>query len=120
MASAVEQLLTRLGDDDPFDYEVADLRALQLEAANERLETARAAMPLLDRRADDGSVKEIGTLDDIVPWSAARRPGPGACQWRSSPRPTVVIAAGVGPDGQSIRQRSHTGEVYPQRRYQHF
>lgn len=67
MVSSVEQLLARLRHDDPFDYRLDDVRPLQLEAANERFATARAVMPLLDRRADDGSVKQISGLEDIVP-----------------------------------------------------
>jgi len=65
--SAVEQLLSRVADDDPFDYETEDVRPLQLAAANERFEAARAVMPLLQRRADDGSIKQITALEDIVP-----------------------------------------------------
>lgn len=67
MVSATEQLLSRVHEDDPFDYDPADARLLQLEAANERFEAARGAMPLLDRRAEDGSVKQIAALEDIIP-----------------------------------------------------
>lgn len=67
VASAVEQLLACAEADDPFDYRLEDVRRLQLEAANERFEAAKAKMRILAQRANDASVKTIERLEDIVP-----------------------------------------------------
>jgi hypothetical protein len=67
IGSAVEELLKRIDDDDPFDYRLEDIEELRLAAANERLVSARSAMPLLDRRASDCGIWRIETVEDVIP-----------------------------------------------------
>jgi hypothetical protein len=67
MTPAVGELLARIDLDDPFDYRLSDVRALQLEAATERLEAARETMPVVSRRAADTSTKRFERLEDIMP-----------------------------------------------------
>ena len=54
MATALEQLLALRDAPDRFDTPPADLLPLQLEAANERLETRIGHIPLLKNRAEAG------------------------------------------------------------------
>lgn len=67
MSSSVQQLLATARTNDPFDYGPEQVRALQLQAANERLYAASAEMPLLRERASDASVEVIEKLEDIIP-----------------------------------------------------
>lgn len=67
MASAVERLVTLVGAKDCFDIEPTELRPLQLQAANERLEAQAQRIPLLANRAASGGVERIKQAGDLVP-----------------------------------------------------
>jgi hypothetical protein len=67
MTSASERLVELVGAKDCFDIAPAELLPVQLEAANERLQSQRASIPLLANRAELGGVNEIKQLADLVP-----------------------------------------------------
>jgi hypothetical protein len=67
MTSAVERLVGLVGADDCFDIAPADLLPVQLEAANERLQSQISDIGLLTNRAESAGVKEITDLADLVP-----------------------------------------------------
>ncbi|OBH54253.1 hypothetical protein A5682_23960 [Mycobacterium mantenii] len=67
MATAVERLVNLVGSDDCFDIAPAELLPLQLEAANERLQSQARPIPLLANRAESAGVKEIKRPGDLVP-----------------------------------------------------
>ncbi|HUL98076.1 MAG TPA: hypothetical protein VLU24_01295, partial [Mycobacterium sp.] len=59
MTSATERLVGLVGADDCFDIASADLLPVQLQAANERLQTQIGGIGLLANRAESADVKEI-------------------------------------------------------------
>jgi hypothetical protein len=66
--SAVDELLELATRDDPMlAADQADLPLLQLEAARERFAELRPRIRVLDQRAKDVGVSDIGKLDDLVP-----------------------------------------------------
>ncbi|MCV7411234.1 hypothetical protein AWC05_27940 [Mycobacterium florentinum] len=65
MTSATERLVQLVGARDCFDIAPAELLPVQLEAANERLQSQTECNPLLANRA--GAVKEIKRPADLVP-----------------------------------------------------
>src|SRR5262249_13201764 len=67
MASAVERLLNFTAEDDCFQTPPAELLPLQLEAANERLNSQLCKIRLLQNRAESGGVREIRKTADLVP-----------------------------------------------------
>jgi len=67
MSSALESLLARVTDPDPFGENVETLRPLQLRALTERLNERRAQIRVLDQRAREAGVDAIESLDDLVP-----------------------------------------------------
>lgn len=67
MPSALEQLLARRDADDRFDTPPAELLPLQMEAANERLATQIATIPLLRNRAEAAGISAVATPADLVP-----------------------------------------------------
>ena len=67
MTSATEQLVQLVGAKDCFDVAPDELLAVQLEAANERLQSQIQTIPLLANRAESGGVDEIKTPTDLVP-----------------------------------------------------
>lgn len=67
MTSATERLVQLVGADDCFDIEPTELLPLQLQAANERLQSQSERIPLLANRAESGGVKEIKQPADLVP-----------------------------------------------------
>ncbi|ADP79536.1 hypothetical protein [Pseudofrankia inefficax] len=67
MTSALEQLLRLRDADDRYDRPVEDLVPLQLAAANERLETRAARIPLLKNRLDSSGLTKITRSADLVP-----------------------------------------------------
>lgn len=67
MSSAVERL-TRLADaPDRFDIPLADLRASQIEAANERFQERKSAIKLLGHRAEETGLTAVRDHADLVP-----------------------------------------------------
>jgi hypothetical protein len=67
MVDAMSALVGRIDDDRPFDVDRAELEPLWIEAANQRLQQQRARIPVLDRLASAVGVREIASLDDLVP-----------------------------------------------------
>lgn len=65
--SAVEQLVAYATTDDPFRNAPDDLAELQLEAARERFAERRGQIRVLDKRAKEMGITEIGSFDDLVP-----------------------------------------------------
>ena len=67
MTSATEQLVGLVGAKDCFGVAPDELLAVQLEAANERLQSQIQTIPLLANRAESGGVDGIKTPADLVP-----------------------------------------------------
>jgi hypothetical protein len=67
MTSATEQLVQLVGAKDCFDIAPDELLPVQLQAANERLQSQIQTIPLLANRAESGGVDEIKTPADLVP-----------------------------------------------------
>jgi hypothetical protein len=66
--SAIDELLGLAAWDDPMlAADKTDLPALQLAAARERFAELRSRIRVLDQRANDMGVSDIGKLDDLVP-----------------------------------------------------
>ena len=67
MTSATEQLVELVGAKDCFDIAPAELLPVQLESANERLQSQTGDIPLLANRAESAGLKEITQPTDLVP-----------------------------------------------------
>jgi hypothetical protein len=67
MASALEHLLALRDSGDRHDISPAELLPLQLDAANERLQTRVGEIPLLKNRAEAAAVSSIDKPADLVP-----------------------------------------------------
>jgi hypothetical protein len=65
--SATARLVGLVGAGDCFDTAPADLLPLQLEAADERLQSQAHDIPLLANRAESSGVKQIRQAADLVP-----------------------------------------------------
>jgi hypothetical protein len=62
------RLLDMIEDPDAaYAMPAADLAPLQLKAAQELFAVRRKQIPLLAKRAEDAGIREIGSLDDLVP-----------------------------------------------------
>ena len=67
MTSAVDRLADLMGANDCYDVAPAELLPLQIEAANERLNSQVDKVGLLKNRAESGGVTEIKQPSDLVP-----------------------------------------------------
>jgi hypothetical protein len=67
MTAATTHLVDFVGADDCFDIAPADLLPVQLQAANERLQSQIGEIGLLANRAESADVKEIKKPADLVP-----------------------------------------------------
>lgn len=67
MASATQRLMDFMGKDDCYDVAPAELLPLQIEAANERLQSQIGTIGLLGNRAESAGVKTIKEPADLVP-----------------------------------------------------
>ena len=67
MNSAIEQLRSLRNQKDPFDIPEAELRPIQIAAAQEAFEEKRGSIPVLDKRARDNGITAIRSLDDVAP-----------------------------------------------------
>jgi hypothetical protein len=65
--SAVERLTRLVDAPDRYDYSADDLRALQIEAMNERFQDRVGRIKLLKLRAEEAGITEIRSLEDVVP-----------------------------------------------------
>ena len=67
MGEAVYNLLSYMPDSSGYDIPHEDLRALQLQALNERLEERIDRVKLVRHRAEEAGVTAIARLEDVVP-----------------------------------------------------
>ena len=67
MGSALEYLVGLRDAEGRFDIPPAEVLPLQIEAANERLETRVAQIPLLKNRAEAAGISTISAPGDLVP-----------------------------------------------------
>ena len=67
MGSALEHLVGLRDAADRYDIPPAEVLPLQIEAANERLETRVAQIPLLKNRAEAAGISTISAPGDLVP-----------------------------------------------------
>ncbi|MFV8054835.1 hypothetical protein [Mycobacterium sp. 48b] len=67
MTSALDQLLNFQASSDRFETAPADLLPLQLEAANERLQSRIDQIPLLKNRASTAEITKVTQREDLVP-----------------------------------------------------
>ncbi|HWS94315.1 MAG TPA: hypothetical protein VN306_18055 [Mycobacterium sp.] len=67
MRSATQRLMDLVGANDCFDIAPDELRPVQLEAANERLQSQTDAIPLLANRAESAGVNGIRQPADLIP-----------------------------------------------------
>ena len=68
MSSAREKLLSLIIDPDrAYNQPAAELRPLQLQAAQELFEQRREQIPLVKKRAEDAGITAIRRFDDLVP-----------------------------------------------------
>ncbi|MBU6267323.1 MAG: hypothetical protein KGN34_07275 [Sphingomonadales bacterium] len=65
--TALEQLTGKVESADRFDYDAQDIRALQVQALNERFQDRVGRIKLLKHRAEEAEITEITSLDDMVP-----------------------------------------------------
>lgn len=65
--SATSKFLELIQTEDPYRIMPDNIRELQLEAVRERFATARSAIKVLDKRAEEMGIKEVNSLSDIVP-----------------------------------------------------
>ena len=65
--TAAKRLVDMVGADGGFDITPADLLPVQLQAANERLQSQIGEIGLLANRAESADVKEIKEPADLVP-----------------------------------------------------
>lgn len=64
--SAVEELTGRCEAESPYDYSHEEVRALQIQAINERFQERRDQIKLLRHRADEAGLTEIRSFEDAV------------------------------------------------------
>lgn len=67
MGTHVEKLTALATADNRFDISQANLRALQIEAMNERFQQRKDAIKLLGHRAREAGITEVRSSDDVVP-----------------------------------------------------
>jgi len=65
--SQVDRLVNMVDDKNPFEMSFDDVRDAQLAAVNERFQSRVSEIKLLQNRAEEGDVKEIRSMEDIVP-----------------------------------------------------
>ena len=65
--SQVDRLVNMVDDKNPFEMSFDDVRDAQLAAVNERFQSRVSEIKLLQNRAEEGGVKEIRSMEDIVP-----------------------------------------------------
>jgi len=67
MASAIETLINLVDAEDRYDIPHAERLAIQLDAANERLQNRKDKIKLLANRAQTAKITEIREREDLVP-----------------------------------------------------
>lgn len=64
---ASAKLVGLIDDQNPFDYDFWELLPEQIAAANETFQARVSQIKLLQNRAEEGKVREVGRLHDIIP-----------------------------------------------------
>lgn len=67
MTEPIDTLSAHWRAQDPWDYELSEVAALQLQAAQRSFERCRARIGVLDRRAEETGVDAVEHLSDLVP-----------------------------------------------------
>jgi hypothetical protein len=67
MGAAVDRLTGLVGAANRHDIPLADLRALQADAANERIAEQGGAVKLLGNRIETSGVAKVGAVEELVP-----------------------------------------------------
>jgi hypothetical protein len=67
MGAAADKLTGMVSAEDRFDIPHAELRELQIQALNERVQERRDHIKLLAHRAEEAGTREIRSLEDMVP-----------------------------------------------------
>lgn len=67
MTSAIERLTGLADDPNRFDHSAAELREVQIAALDERFRERRARIGLLEHRAHEADVTEVGRFEAAVP-----------------------------------------------------
>ena len=67
MGAAAERLMSQFDADNRFDIPIAEVRASQIEAVNERFQERKDAIKLLGHRAAEGGITQVRDFADIVP-----------------------------------------------------
>lgn len=67
MANAVEKLTSLVEDPNRYDIPNEEIRALQIEAMNERFQARKDQIKLLAHRAKQAGITEVRSYEDIVP-----------------------------------------------------
>jgi len=65
--STVDTILAALTGENPWDYDYAQLREVQLAAFNERLRRQCERIPMLAQRVDQLGIDEVASFEDAVP-----------------------------------------------------
>lgn len=66
-SSEIESLVSQVHEENPFDYDYADLLPRQLEAINARFQDQVGKIKLLANRAEEGGIDEVTSMDDLIP-----------------------------------------------------
>lgn len=67
MGRATERLMSHMPDGAGYDVPYEDIKQLQVEALNERLQEQAGKIKLIELRARDAGLTSISSLEDIVP-----------------------------------------------------
>ena len=67
MGKAVERLTSLVQSETRYDISAGDLQADQIAALNERFQERRATIAVVGRRADDAGLKQVRSLEEVVP-----------------------------------------------------
>lgn len=66
MSSAVERLTRLVDKEDRYDIPHSELRAVQIEAINERFQQRKDQIKLVAHRAREAGIEEVRSLEDVV------------------------------------------------------
>jgi hypothetical protein len=67
MSSAIERLTGLQSDPQRYAIPYSELRQMQIDAVNERFVDRRSTIKLLGHRAEEASLSEVRSLEDVVP-----------------------------------------------------
>jgi hypothetical protein len=67
MGTSAEKLVAQMSTGTGYDISASDARETQIAAMNERFQEAAGRIKLVGHRADDAGIREIRSLEDVVP-----------------------------------------------------